>query len=427
MATPDPRLQRLLGGLALAALRQRLRRHFERGGTAEGALLLGQLQPAEREALALLSGRPAKAARSLRLDLAELQARLQAAGIAGSLREALEHLDGPITDLVAERDAQQSTWLAMLSRTGRDPRLQAWLQAGTAAGLLKRLSRQDADAADILLSQAGKVLGRMPATGLPRSQLAAQVLGDAHALDAGRPVAALVLAAWRHGEAIRDMPAVDAGDGDFDDTRDEPLGPAADERARDIWARAGVLVNELARPVLVLNLPVPVDLDTVPWLRGEPAYLSLRWLLRAAPRWDVADRTVFVCENPNLLAIAAEQLGTRCAPLICTDGMPAAAQRTLLQQLVRSGARLRYHGDFDWAGLRIANHVLRHAGAAPWRMGMADYETAARAAAPARHTLTGSETEAVWDVQLAPAMRRHGLAIAEEAVAESLFNDLSLS
>jgi uncharacterized protein (TIGR02679 family) len=389
------------------------------------------LRPAEREALALLSGRPAKAARSLRLDLAELQARLQSAGIAGSLREALEQLDGPITNLLVERAATEARWLAVLSRPGRDSRLHDWLQVGTASGLLKRLSRQDADAADNLLNQAGKVLDCLPASGLPRSQLAAQTLGDAHALDVGRPVAALVLAAWRHAEAARGMPSADPGDevldGPLNGMREEPPGPAADERARDIWARAGVLVNELARPVLVLNLPAPCGLDRAPWLPGEPAYLSLRWLLRDTLQWAVAGRTVFVCENPNLLAIAAEQLGTRCAPLVCTDGMPSAAQRTLLQQLVRCGASLRCHADFDWAGVRIANYLLRHAGAAPWRMGIADYEAAAGAARSARHALTGPETEAVWDTQLAQTMRKHGLAIAEEAVAPSLFGDLSQS
>jgi hypothetical protein len=33
--------------------------------------------------------------------------------------------------------------------------------------------------------------------------------------------------------------------------------------------------------------------------------------------------------------------------------MPSAAQQTLLAQLAAAGARLRYHGDFDWAGLVI--------------------------------------------------------------------------
>ena len=425
MATPDPRLQRLLGDPALAAVRQRLRRHFEQGGTAEGMLQLGRLEPAEHEALALLSGRPAKARRSLRLDLAEVEARLRSAGIAGSLRQALEQLDGPIADVRAERAATHASWRAVLSQPGRDPGLHDWLQNPAAAGLLKRLSRQDADLAEDLLSQAGEVLGHLPAGGLPRSQLAAQTLGDAHALDAGRPIAALVLAAWRHREALRGAPAADTGDESPDDTPDEPSGAAADERARDVWARAGVLVNELARPVLVLNLPDPIGLERTPWLTGEPAYLSLRWLLRAAPAWPVDSRAVFVCENPNLVAIAAERLGTRCAPLVCTDGMPAAAQRTLLQQLLRSGARLRCHADFDWAGVRIANHLLRDTGASAWRMGVADYEAAASTARSARHALAGCEAEAVWDAQLAPAMRRHGLAIAEEAVSDSLLDDLS--
>ncbi|MFT3721804.1 TIGR02679 family protein [Pseudorhodoferax sp.] len=414
MATaPDPRLQRLLGGPALAALRQRLRRHYERGGTDGGRLLLDRLQAHEQEALALLSGRPARPARSLRLDLADLQARLQAAGLADSLRAALERLDGPIADATAERAAAQAAWAAVQTRPGRDPRLGAWLQAATGLGLLKRLARQDPVAAEDLLTQAGAVLARLPAAGLPRSQLAALALGDAHALDAGRPTATLVLAAWRHGEASADALAA------------EPDTPPQEERIRDVWARAGVLVNELARPVLVLNLPVPRHLDAAPWLCGEPAYLSLRWLLRQRPDWPVAGRPVFVCENPNLLAIAAERLGTHGAPLVCTDGMPAAAQRSLLEQLGRAGAHLRCHADFDWAGVRIVNHLLTYAGATPWRMDSARYEAAAHQATASGLALAGPDAEARWDAALAPAMRRHGRAIAEEALADTLLEDLT--
>jgi Protein of unknown function C-terminus (DUF2399) len=51
--------------------------------------------------------------------------------------------------------------------------------------------------------------------------------------------------------------------------------------------------------------------------------------------------------------------------------MPSAAQQTLLAQLAAAGAgaRLRYHGDFDWAGLVIGNFVMREFGAEPWRFG----------------------------------------------------------
>jgi uncharacterized protein (TIGR02679 family) len=167
-----------------------------------------------------------------------------------------------------------------------------------------------------------------------------------------------------------------------------------------------------------LNLP---SLAAPP---GEPVYLSLRQLLRAPPAWPVAGRAIHVCENPNLIAIAADRLGADCAPLVCTDGMPAAAQRALLDQLAAAGACLYYHSDFDWPGLQIANHVLRSWSAQPWQMSAQDYQAAAQSAAHRQRDLQTSAITAVWDVQLAPSMLRHGLAIAEEAVAERLMEDL---
>jgi uncharacterized protein (TIGR02679 family) len=149
-------------------------------------------------------------------------------------------------------------------------------------------------------------------------------------------------------------------------------------------------------------------------------------LLRSPPCWTVNGRNVFVCENANLLAIAADELGLHCAPLICTDGMPAAAQRTLLNQLSRAGACLQYHGDFDWPGLRIGNHVMREYSARPWRFGAAEYTAAIASAARPGRQLEGPEVVASWDDALALAMHRHQLSIAEESLAESLLQDLDV-
>lgn len=139
-----------------------------------------------------------------------------------------------------------------------------------------------------------------------------------------------------------------------------------------------------------------------------------------------ADRStsVFVCENPNLVAIAADRLGPCCAPLVCAEGMPAAARRTLLSQLAQAGAQLRYHGDFDWPGIRIANQVMRACGARPWRFERGDYDAAAARAPRAQRDLDGACVTASWDAALAPAMQGHGLAVPEEALAESLLEDL---
>ena len=83
-----------------------------------------------------------------------------------------------------------------------------------------------------------------------------------------------------------------------------------------------------------------------------------------------------------------------------------------------------YHGDFDWAGLQIANHVMRTWPANLWRFGAKDYEVAVTNAPHARHDLSGACVAALWDEALMLAMQSHGIAIAEEAVAASLLEDL---
>ena len=418
-AAIDPRLQRLLGGDALGHLRKRLRGFFERADpiSAPAELRIVDLSAQEHLALAALTGRAPRIAKSMRIDIAALDAALRGAGIAASLRDALERLDGPIVRRAAVRAAAQTRWQAVAAGC-RHGGLARWLQNAAGLGLLKRLASQDADAAQRLCDRAQAVLQRLPAGGVPRSELAALALGDAHALDAGQPTATLVLAALRQAEALA------ATDTPADELPSDAAGELPEEPARDIWARAGVLVNELARPALFLNLPHRGDATA--WAAtGEPAYASLRRLLRAPPAWAVAGREVFVCENPNLLAIAADRLAARCAPLVCTEGMPAAAQRCLLAQLAAAGARLHYHGDFDWPGLHIANQVMRAHAARPWRFGALDYQAAVGRSAHAQHRLTGTPVAAAWDAALAPAMQAHGLAIAEEALAASLLQDLS--
>lgn len=88
------------------------------------------------------------------------------------------------------------------------------------------------------------------------------------------------------------------------------------------------------------------------------------------------ERPVYVCENPAVVAAAAERLSAGCAPLVCVEGQPKAAAHRLLGQLVEAGARLLYHGDFDWPGLAIANQLFNRHGATAWRFQAAGYEVA---------------------------------------------------
>jgi uncharacterized protein (TIGR02679 family) len=404
-AIDGARLEKLLGGTELGALRQRLRARYERG-ISRDEFILTNLRSHERRALTGLLGRRILAAGSMRLRRSELDTALAHAGIAPTLRDALEFLDGPVLDRPAERAARAQSWHAAFSLT-EEPRLVALLADVSGAALVKRLSGSDAAHAQLLLAQAARVLTRLPGRGVSLAQLAAQVLGDSHGLDNGRALATIVLRACAADPSIDDIEAAGLQD--------------ADESARERWARLGVTVNELALPALCLNLPVtPTDLAQAP---GEPLHLSLRRLLRRPPAWAVAGRDVFVCENPNIVAIAADRLGSACAPLVCTDGMPSAAPQTLLAQLAAAGARLRYHGDFDWPGLTIGNFVMREFGAEPWRFGEVDYRAAATGQGIALRS--GKPVVAQWDAGLAAAMADRGVAVHEEGVAEILMGDLA--
>ena len=436
----DPRLQRLLGAAELAPLRRRLRRQYERNPAElpRGPMRLSGLTPVERTTLCGLLGRPDRPGASLRVDLAEIDAALANAGIAPTLRRALEMLDGPIVDPAALRNELAQRWARSFTCTA-NPHLRILLDTEAGQRLLRRLAGQIPERGAELCARAEAVLAMLPLDGMPRSRLAALTLGDAHALDAGMPTVTLVLAAWRSrrkgpqsqipAAALEGSDASPMSTGSEDATLADDTAPdeRPDETIRDAWASCGVLVNELARPALVLNLPREwaAHHGTTP---GEPAYLSLRALLRSRPSGDLQGQILHVCENPNLVAIAADELGIRCAPLISTDGMPAAAQRTLLTQLVQAGARLLYHGDFDWPGLQIANHVIRRLAAVPWRMGAEDYRVAVQAASqrsPEQQAMMiGEPVTACWDAGLGELMQAYRISIAEEAVAEALMDDL---
>ncbi|MFZ5680177.1 MAG: TIGR02679 family protein [Pseudomonadota bacterium] len=421
MSSPiDPRLQRLLGGDRYELLRKRLRRRFEQApiDTEVETFRIDKLTADEHAVLASLLGRPARYSSSLQIDVGQVDVTFQNAGIATSLRNALEQLDGPIANVATTRLSLQTMWSDVLNGCTHRVLIEL-LHTPKGLGLLKRLSGSRPDIAIELCRRVEATLQRLPAGGVTRSQLAAEVLGDAHALDSGRPTATLILTVSR-----RLVARTVSNDDAIDPARETELEPTERaERDRDVWAKAGVLVNELARPALFLNLPMRSTGRHGQSL-GEPVYASLRSLLRTPPSWDVADRKVYVCENPNLVAIAADHWGASCEPLVCTDGMPAAAQRCLLSQLAKAGAKLFYHGDFDWAGVQIGNHVMREHGAQSWRFNTADYESAVEGTTNLGQMLTGKAVRASWDDGLMKAMQQHQLSIAEEALAASLLQDL---
>jgi Protein of unknown function C-terminus (DUF2399) len=140
-----------------------------------------------------------------------------------------------------------------------------------------------------------------------------------------------------------------------------------------------------------------------------------------APLPHDSRRNPLTLPAPDALSVPAERDSHYTADGYSGKG---AAQRALLIQLSNAGARLKYHGDFDWPGVRIANHVMYAFGAQPWRLDAVDYESALPSTPRQKYALTGAPVPAAWSVALARTMQTHGVAIPEEALAPSLLQDL---
>ncbi len=386
----DPALARIWG-----VLRERLQ---DRGLRAEGTVVLTGLSRAERHAAASLVGRPVTAPR-LALDLAELDATLTQRSGVGDLRAVLEHVTGAALDdrpaRRAQRAAQREAPFALARALLDDaPWVPEWLDGVRRSGVLTRT-------ADPLTAVrvAAAALARLPAA-TARTELAVAAGGGAHALDEGSAAAVLVLRALAA-------------------QRGEPP-PATTAERRALWERFGVRVDLVSSTCLTLGLRGAGDTPVARRLglaadAGDPVHLTA-WDLR---RVDLrAAATVLVCENPRVLEAVAERGGGHA--VVCTSGQPGLVVLDVLRAL--AGVRLRYHGDFDWPGVAIANRLVGEAGVVPWRMGAADYEAGLDGA---RLPLAGAAVEPDWDAELGAAMRHHGVAVHEEAVLGSLLDGLA--
>ncbi len=283
------------------------------------------------------------------------------------------------------------------------PALAKWAARIRADGLARRLGRTP-DVTFGLLTGVCTALHALPAApvvSLPA--FAARVLGWAHALDDGTPLATLTLSGARALTGFHD-------------------GQGAEWR-REAWASVGLLRDELSSTVLTLNLRGTPALDRLAE-DGEPCVLTLRQLIRRPPA--VADPVVRICENPTVLAAAADMFGPACPPLVCLQGQPSAAALTLLRGLHDHGATLYYHGDFDWGGLRIAGVLRRRVPWLPWRYTAADYRAAVfRCVQPPLSPLVSTPTETPWEPALATAVAELGVRVEEERELELLLSDLT--
>ncbi len=123
---------------------------------------------------------------------------------------------------------------------------------------------------------------------------------------------------------------------------------------------------------------------------------------------------VRICENPVVVAAAADALGPSCPPLVCCNGRPSTAVWRLLELLAEGGAEFAYHGDFDWGGAAIAAAVHARIGWRPWR-----YDTAAYLEAASSTPRPAVPSHSV-DPPLATAMKNRAVRVEEEQLLADL-------
>lgn len=432
-------LRQLLGIPDMAWLLARVRGRI---GAACGAPLSGivRLQtPSDGQRLAAINlvGRPPRAGSSLRIDLADVERILRRGPWPAGLVDAVITLTGPVIDRAAARERLAAEWdraHAALDAVGRRfPGFDVWWRGWCASGGLKRVARAEAArigqptgpaVAGPMVDRVVEMLAALPEGGVPLSVFARTYVGDAHGLDESRPLgrlAAMVVGAAFGGGAV-------------------PLGTVS---RRDAWAMAGVVLSAVSSTVLCLGVrgaeqgeSDPLGTATAAALNAlhrarAPIVLTLDQVRSGGNACARPGAVVHVCENPTVVEVVArrwQRLGRDHAAaidpvLVCTSGQPSAAVIELLERLVSAGAECRYHGDFDWAGLRIARALYSRVPWTPWRFGAEHYLDGLRRGVSSVR-LTGSAVSTPWDHSLGPAMSSEGLAVEEEAVAALLAADV---
>jgi uncharacterized protein (TIGR02679 family) len=401
-----------LEAAGLAPLVAELARRFA-DGSPVSVVTMRDLDEEQREAIADLLGHDRLPGRRAELRVATLVAAL-GLGDGDELRGLVEEIVGPLGDRKADREerrrqrAELWSWCAeqieavllLAASQGAAVWLDQLRQAGVRGGEDgERVFRQR-------LEQAVTVLRALPVSEtVSLASFAADRLSDPHGLDRGGALEGLVLDGLALGVGVE--------------------RPRNAETVRQLWEQVGVVPDPISSTVTVLGLRPTGSGDLAGWLRhcaeaSEPAVVNLAQLRR----WpiDPLDRSdhLYVVENPSLISDAASG-GWTGPPIVCSSGRPSVAVITLIRQLGSDGAVCRQHADFDSAGLGITAWLADRAGTSPWLM-TADAYRAAAAVHRRRVPLQGALPDTPWDLQLAPAMRKEGVAVFEEEVRFALLS-----
>lgn len=398
---------------ALAVVWQELARRLSRGDQPS-SLSLNNLEATQQQAIADLLGLDRLPGSKMRLSMARLIAACNFDSTE-QLKAVAEAVAGPIVDRKKEREQQQriksELWQWLEDELLKLPFVNAdvarhWIDQQRNKGVSYHRLKEYRHRYQRMLT----VLMRLPADGVSLAVLAADVLGDPHALDSTSSLGRLCIDAYCGLNQIpRDRKAISL---------------------RRQWGWAGVTLDGVSSNVLVLGLRTSVDQKHSEWLQHsaechEPVLLTYRQLTRWPMKALSTSQKAIVVENPSIIEAAAAA-GLSTVPLICSAGQPTVAVQSLVKQLATGGAEILQHADFDPAGIHITRWFQTHAATTPWKMTAQDYLQAVRSIkSPIPQPDQQAIPDTPWDLPLSQAMQQQGIYVSEEQVREELLTKIA--
>lgn len=389
---------------------------LERNGVSwRGQVRVSTLSSQARGVLLNLVGTPGRRS----VDVAVLESALVGLGVGGDLSEALDALGAPVSSVPQQRRDDRARRAdgraAAREAVAAWPESWAvvWIDEVIGAGVL---AGAGPDEALTLIGGVRRVLDAIDraegVSSISRIDLAAGALGSSHALDPGTRLERATTRALSHLVAAASGTDAIVGSGS-----EQPVDP---------WSQLGVHRSLVSGAALTWRLPLLATDPLAPMVRSSDAlrlpFVVTRLALDSVGCAFAPDARVLVVENPRVLELAAQL--DAAESLICANGNPSTTVNLLIDGLLAAGATLRYHGDFDAAGLAMCARM--HArGVEPWRMSVVDYLAALDEADRQGVTLPVDPAPCVqtpWDPELQSVFDEHRRIVHEERLLDLILS-----
>lgn len=406
---------------------------------------LSGLTPEECELIGGFLGRYLRPGDSLTVSLKTVEEELRRTRYGLTLPELFEALEGrPLLTRTEQAEQEERRWKGIFrevrERTPADryAPIAGWLsrlECGRASGyrtfcdLYRDLGDRAAEPLRLCVEalcrlEAGEVFPRAPRAGRVLSSvrlpvLAAHVTGDSHAFDLKYPLGRLL---WHALNEIRE----DSGERD----KAAAMAEAPDSETlavRETYRRSGVRDDDLSSQVIVWGRPFTAGM--------EPSVLTLRQV-ETLDAWPTVS-ALYAVENPSVFSTLLDAMNEAglsnengFSPLlICVNGQPDAAVILFMERCLAQNpsVKLYYSGDFDVAGLQIADGLAARFPEAfvPWRMDAATY----RRWAGNGPAFSNEENERLaklkpaWEPGLGQVLREVGKKCYQELLIGDLLDD----